>query len=328
MATRITFSADVGQIATASNTDGSIRWHVYERPFGNGTTIFVQREVNSVLEAEVRLLAEGTKPEVYFDANLSKWLLFYVLNENAFLITADENDPITTQPGQTNTTQDTIATNLTQPLNLNMVARQLYNTLPGVGSIYNGPPAVNSMQIGAGPSDVTLALRWGPKPTDNELVAGFLIYFLDLATKRYTRIGSFEPFDPMTPIYEQVIPRVSGTYFVVQVNYKGNVSTQLVVGRIQRPSDTIDDNTALDRIYPRYGDGQLGEFIFVDRTPVLVVRSDTIRPRYGDGADSLISMATFLPIQVANEVDDIKPRYGDGFTASLEQTGSGGVIIG
>lgn len=328
MATRITFSADVGQIATASNTDGSIRWHVYERPFGNGTTIFVQREVNGSLEAEVRLLAEGTKPEVYFDANLSKWLLFYVLNESAFLITADENDPIATQPPQVDTTQDTLATNFTQPLNLNMVARQLYDALPGFGTIYNGPPAVASMRVGAGTNPSTIAVRWLPKTSDNLLVAGFLVYFLDPATRRYSRIGTFEPYNPLALDYEQIVPRASGMYFVVQVNYKGNASTQLIVGRIQRPNDTIDDNTPLDRFNPRFGDGQLGEFIFVDRTPVLVIRGDSFSPRFGDGASNTFALATFLPIQVADELDVFKPRFGDGFTASLSQTGFGGVIIG
>ena len=328
MATRITFSADVGQISTASNTDGSIRWHAYTRPFGNGRTIFVQREVNGTLEAEVRLLAEGSKPEVYFDANLSKWLLFYVLNENAFLITADENDPIATQPSQTDTTQDTFATNLSRPTNLNQVAQQLYDTQPGIGSIYTGPPAVAQLQIGAGTSDSTLGVRWVPKQTENELVAGFLVFLLDPATKKYNQVGTFEPYSASATFYEQVVPKVAGTYFVVQVNYQGNVSQQLSVGRIQQPSDNVDDNSALDRFNPRIGDGLLGDFVFVDRTPVLVIRSDTFKPRIGGNGEVSLSFVTYEPIQAADEADTIKPRYGDGFTASLEQTGSGGVIIG
>lgn len=328
MATRITFSADVGRISTASNVDGSIRWHVYERPFGNGTTIFIQREVNGTLEPEVRLLAEGTKPEVYFDVNTSKWLLFYVLNENAFLITADETDAIATQPGQVDTTQDTIAPGFSQPLNLDLVARQLYDALPGIGTIYNGPPALETVRVGAGSSDSTLAIRWVPKSTDNELTAGFFIYRQTPATKGFARVGTFEPFASATFAYEQIVPKEAGTYFVVQVNYRGNVSSSLVVDRIQPPSDTVDDNVALDRFNVRFGDGQLGEFVFVDRTPVVIVRGDTIRPRFGEGFDSSFSVSTFLPVQVGDEVDNIKARFGDGFAVSLEQTGFGGVVIG
>jgi hypothetical protein len=345
MATQITFTDDVGRIATASNADGSIRWHVYERPFGQGTSVFVQREVNGSLQAEVRLLSEGERPEVFFDEANSRWLIFYVLNESAFLITADENDAPATQPPQTGTTRDALrpGPGIGNP---NDFATREFDSIPfGAERIaYNGPPDIRQFGVGAGPGapGTNFAVVFQPEasPTTNRNlnIAGFRVLRQDFSGRvEDVTPGGFIPFVGFRT-YEAVVPAVPGRYVVVQDNFRGDATSQLVRGRPIPPtdeafSDGLTADFALSRTLPRLGlglqdNGDLG-FIFVDASPVVIIRGDAFPTRNGTSDNiSEIQFVQFTPVAPIIRNDTLLTRVGEGFQVLLTQTGQGGVIIG
>ena len=347
MATRITFTDDVGRIATASNADGSIRWHAYERPFGNGITIFVQREVNGVLEAEVRLLNEGERPEIFFDPATSRWLIFYVLNENAFLITADENDVPATQPPQLGTTADQFRPSTSDP-NAQTYDQRLSNRVPlggiAVGA-YNGPPDVGAFGVGAFVPGTTFAVRWVPESSAltnlNLNIAGFRILRQDFGGPVVdVTPGGFIAFDGFR-LYEESVAAVPGRYFVVQDNFRGDATTAIVEGLPLPPGDTMvsagdTSDLAISRFEIRTGQGfrtaaDTG-LTFVDSAPVLIIEVDPIVVSAGQGLpesqDVTFNITTFGQTVPIIQTDTPIPSTGEGFFVSLTQTGFGNVVIG
>lgn len=346
MPTQITFTDDVGRIATASNVDGSIRWHVYERPFGQGTSLYIQREVFGVLEAEVRLLSEGERPEVYYDAVNARWMLFYVLNESAFLVTADETDVPTTQPPQAGTTQDAIRSGPGVG-NPNSFAQREFDSVPfGVERVaYNGPPDISQFGVGGGPGApgtnfvVVFQPAQNVESNRNLNVAGFRILRQDFAGRvtDVTPGPDLIPFDGYR-VYEVSVPAVPGRYTVVQDNFRGDASRQIVRGRPVPPTDiALSDGRsadfALSRLAARVGLGVQRsndfEFSFVDSAPVSVVYIDNFVARVGSSDNiGTIQFVQFTPASAIVRGDVQVGRIGEGFQVLLTQTGRSGVIIG
>lgn len=342
MPTQITFTDDVGRISTASNADGTIRWHVYERPFGAGTSIYIQREVNGVQEAEVRLLNEGQRPEVFFDTDSSQWLLFYVLNENAFLITADENDTPVTQPPQTGTTLDQFRPGASAPRSAQTLAEQNNNEF-SVGlslGIYDGPPTINNVDVGQSSNPgAELVVRWSPPSFQNLNVVGFVVFRRDF-TGGLVNVtpGGREPFQGFDFLYEVVVPAASGTYYVAQINTRGDATDAEVIGDIVPPGSQIlgdgtNNNDFIDRLEVRGGDGRGPQdlnFAIIGAAPVTVIQTDTGRFAAGEGfLSGLVNIdADFEPIIGAIENDAGRLAVGEGFFAALDISGFGGVIVG
>lgn len=348
MTTQITFSDDVGRIATASNSDGSIRWHAYERPFGAGTSIFIQRELNGVLEPEVRFLNEGERPEIFFDSAGNRWLIFYVLNENSFLITADETDIPVTQPPQVGSTAtDQFRPGASDP-NGQTFGDRNFNRYPiglAIGS-YNGPPDVELFGVGQSTNPgVQYAVRWRAAESTlanrNLYPAGFRI-LRQLFTGQITDVtpGGFVAFSGFVN-YEVFVDAVPGRYFVAQDNFRGDATTDIERGRVIPPGDSLVSdgqtlNLAMERLEIRTGASfELGSDLgitFIDRSPVTIVEVDPFTVRVGEGLttdqDRELRFVTFAAAAQTTENDTFEVRVGEGFAVPLEQTGFGGVIIG
>lgn len=341
----ITFTADVGRISTASNVDGSIRWHIYERPFGNGTSIFVRREVSGVLEAEVRLFNEGERPEIFFNPATSQWLIFYTLNENAFLVTADENDTPTTQPPQIGTTRDQLRPGGSAPRSEQTLAQQNDNEfLIGLSlGVYDGPRRVVEFAIGASKTPLTsLIVRWRAVPTtaanQNLNVAGFRV-FRQAFTGGITDItpGGLTAVQPFSDDYEVEVPLNNGVYYVTQVNFRGDATTALVESRLRPPGSRLlssgrADGDVLDRFEIRGGsprESQDLNLAIIGAAPVQILRDDVFRIAGGESFRTLeIPVVDFQELVVATPTDGLAVRGGDGFNALLTIVGQGSVIVG
>jgi hypothetical protein len=256
MATQITFSNDVGRVSTASNPDGSIRWHVYSRLISGRSRIFVRREVGGVVDAEpgIQLVFEGEDPEVYFEPDLGasgQFCVFYRLNDNYWWVRTDEPDVPTPQPAQTDTVTDhNIVRGVSDPERLSVG-----DNSPGLRSIGtdrhvqavrmdNNPPRSEAAVVGpvvGPPGSQTFRIRWRPVPTSissqNINIVGFNVYLRRRGTGALKKVnGPLVPFDGYDPkIYEVDVPNEPGDYFVTQVNRAGDGTSNLVESLVRRP---------------------------------------------------------------------------------------------
>jgi hypothetical protein len=347
LANQITFTDDVLNISTASNADGSIRWHVYEKPHGNGTSIFVQREVNAVLEAEVRLLAEGARPEIFFDAANLEWIFIYNLQENAFMIRYDELEvPTTALPQVGDTAVDHYSTSAGNPNTKTTGQRaqeKVFNR--NFQDADNAPPTPDSVAIGAGPTPGTdFRVRFLPHANQQDVnIAGFNIYVKRLSDGGVERAnGALVPFTgSLLSVHEAVVPAIAGTYFVTQVNRKGTsaVPTALEEGRKRAPNDFVP-GTGLDLdaaitsfMHPFVGEGVVGKITFVQAGVIFfTVPTDTYKDAHiGEGFDLFAEViTTTFPIVLPFPPPDLykDAHIGEGFKKKILLVGTGGVIIG
>lgn len=343
---QITFSDDVGRVSAATNLDASIRWYCYERPAGTGTSIFVQRESNGILEAEVQFLAEGDRPEIFFDPVTSQWIFTYRLNENLWMITIDEPDVPVLQIAQTGTIinhhrpgmSDHATRTVKQTINERVIS--LSHT-----DVDNTPSAV--VAVGVGGRDSTYIVQWRAEPsitTDLNLnIAGFNIH-----VKRHgdgavvqvnTELIPFKGFDPYE--YSVEVPIVPGTYYVTQVSYRGDASSNLIQSRIKAPLNEIFDYSFFSApLKLTSGEARSPEdlnFIIVETRPVVIKREDVFDIGYnGDGLIASSSMPyRYDIIQVVSSsgvqpLDDIYSleHNGDGIAVRISGSGFGTIIVG
>ena len=345
MSTPITSTGDVGRISIATNNSASITWYCYERPYANGTSVFVQREVNGVFEAEVRFLAEGTRPEIFFDPIDNEWVFCYVLNEKLWMITIGETDVPITQAAQTGTIIDhfRMAT-FNNPES--QVIRQIASAVTiGIGHIdINDSKAVNAISVGASADPAMWSVRWRAQPSvDSNLnlnIAGFYVYVrrhLDGAVIRANEnLVQFHGFDPI--VYAVDVDPVMGQYFVVQVNYKGDASDQLVEGRIKSsPSDTISGivgNTSLMGL--KFGEASRTDdldFTFVDTLPASVLPpQDTFHQNsYGMGDSGSYNVNfTYDFVYAISGTDSTfnQNSYGEGVRLFISGAGLDSIVVG
>ena len=352
MATQITFSDDVLNVSTASNTDASIRWHVYERvtnPSIRKRAIFVRRWTSGGgLEAEQQILDEGSLPKIIFDAVNSKWVILYTLYENVFVVTFAEAEVPTLQPPQ-------VGDNVTDHERTSAIIddgdiggrRTMAERIESFGRLgvrkvdaYNGPPFPGTVAIVASATPDTLAVRWTLSESDfgstlaTDLVAGFEVYReLELISGLIPFSGSF------ATVYDFDITSVPGNYYVRVLFYKGDSSTLLTDNRIPKPGDRLRgsgsdiDGIILGNIFlgPGVADVANPKLLrVVDARPVTLIRSETfLRPELGESQDQVFyATQEFLPTDDSVAADTfVRPEIGRGRRLALSQTGVGSVII-
>lgn len=357
MPTQLTFTNDITDISTAQNADGSIRWHVYSRQIGNSSKIYVRRETPpNTFEAEVLFLQEGEKPRVFFDPSLNQWLVVYRLNENMWWVRTDENDAPTTQTAQTtNLLVSGFGAAVGETPGPEIVAEKqeaLFAQNPQGPYAFNAPRPVATIGIGPSPTPGMFEVRWRATPTSDangnaqwaygefprHFIAGFNVYRINLADGSLVKLNPspvpFEGFDPKLYVYPT--PAVAGTYFVVQVNFRGPHSTGTVEGRIVgAPRDLVrSDGTALPDIveaaFPSHiGDiSEVSRFVVTDRTPLLVLQLDFFPSHIGEGFEGDITVLDFAEVQIADFGETFPSHIGEGFFSRITQTGTGSVLVG
>jgi hypothetical protein len=346
LANQITFTDDVINISSASNADGTVRWHVYERPHGNGTSIFVQRELSGVLQAEVRLLAEGARPEIFFDSGNSEWIFIYNLQENAFMVRYDENEvPIPLIPQTGDTAVDHYSSTLGQRSTATLgerADRQVINRGPQDAD--NKPPSPDSVSVAAGPSPGTnFRIRWLPHAGQQDvLIAGFNVYVKRSSDGGMQKVnGALVPYlGSLLQVHETVVPVVAGRYYVTQVNRKGTaaVLTSLEEGRKREPSDAIEGDGlslggAVEAFMHRFmGEGLVGTITFVQGGSVFAnAPTDAYKDAHmGEGFDLVGDVVQGnIPLVVEFADDNYKDAHmGEGFDKGILLVGTSGVVIG
>lgn len=351
MAFQITLTGDVGRIAAAANEDSSIKWYCYERPYGGGTSIYVQREIDGILQAEVRFLAEGENPEIFFDPVTDQWIFTYVLNENLWMIAIDENDSPITQSAQAGTVIDhyRLGSSTTETRDTRTIAVQKSISI-GPVDIDDSPRAVEGMGVVASSSPGTLYnVRWicaqNTVSNQNLYPAGFNIYVRTHDDRELVRLNSeLIPFVDYSTIYETEVRAIAGTYYVTQVSYKGDASTQLQEARIKEPSDEVFSTgtelpTLSTSVFERlFGQGRRAEDItltFVETLPVSVIRGDVYQQTaFGEGNIASASLLTYGIVQVqSGNTQPITDTYrqsgfGEGLRLFLSGSDFGSVIVG
>lgn len=345
MATPLTSTGDVGRISVATNNSATITWYCYERPHNTGTSIFVQREVNGSFEPEVRLLAEGGRPEIFFDPIDNIWIFTYVLNEKLWMITIGENDAPATQAGQTGTVIDHYRSVVFDQPETQVVRQVAGAVTIGLGHIdADDSKSVNSMAVGASTDPTKWSVRWRAEPTaitnENLNIAGFYVYVRRIGDGAVVRASEqmtpFHGFDPV--VYSVDVDPVEGRYFVVQVNYKGDASDQLYEGRIRTtPSDTIQGivgNTSRTKL--SYGEAsrtQDLDFTFVDTSPASILPpQDTFNQNsFGmgvSGSYNVISQFDFVYAISGTDSTFNQNSYGEGVRLFISGAGLDNIVVG
>lgn len=91
---QITYSNNIRACSTASNTDSSIRWHVYERNSDDSPGfqgIYLRRQFDrGDLESEIQLASIGESPKILFIGN--QWILLYTFANRVVQVTYSLNE--------------------------------------------------------------------------------------------------------------------------------------------------------------------------------------------------------------------------------------------
>lgn len=349
MATPITDTGDVGVISVATNANATITWYAYERPHGTGTSIFIQREVNGVFETEVRFLAEGEKPKIFFDPTQLEWILLYVLNENLWMITIDEETEPATQSSQSGTVVDNFTSKHVDSKN-KFTAKTIISERSIHGSntysIDNTKTLEDVTVVASMTPSTTMNVRWKAKDNtisnQNENIYGFNIYarrFLDGALAKINNDPILFKGDT-SEIYEHEVPKAGGQYFVTQINYKGNVTSQLIEGLIKPPSDKafkndIESNEDIGSSR-NYGEslGAIPYNISDNAAANVIPPVDNMESLGGGGLFNSSSIINNDVVQVVSGSSQpiIEPTqqfaYGGGLRLFISGTGLGRIIVG
>lgn len=354
---QITFTGDVGRVAAATNADGSIIWYCYERPYLTGTSIFVQRCLNGVFQAEVRFLAAGQRPNIFFDPFTTQWIFTYVLNEKLYMITIGETDAPTPQPSQTGTLIDHYRLAPIQQPDLRSIAESSFQRDTGDGPIDadNSPPPPNALRVGASEvPGVNFTVQWRatPNTTSNQNLycVGFNIYVRRYSDGALLKANStmipFMGFDPH--VYTAEVPAVAGKYYVTQVNTKGPNSSQQIEGRIKPPFDEVFSNGVnlptvnTSRMGQLFGQGRPGPedlvFTVTSFAPVTIIPNDDLfkQTMAGDAAipsSSYTFVYTVVQVVSASLYPPLQDTYmqsafGEGLKLFISGSGTGVISIG
>lgn len=343
MATKITFTDDVGLVSTASNTSGTYRWHVYERTVAGKTAIYVQREVSSVLDPEVKFVPDGGKPKISFDATLAKWLLIYEFNEQSWMLLIDETTAPTERPIQQDTILIHMRTGHDDPKGIDVAAavRDSTDSMPGTDA-YSAPALQFAVGVAASPTEGLFRVRWLPKSDVtksyfNENLVGFHVYLKRADNGQITRLNltliPFTGFD----IYEYEVPEVGGTYMVTQVERKGRNTATTAESRLGNPKDEV---RADRRLFPTTVRSFMGRAHGEGHTPLADITADFDVINYPTETDNLphnrgegfLSTAEITDdydnIEYPVQTDNLPHNRGEGFTSRILLTGFGPIVIG
>lgn len=352
-ASQITFTNDVGKIATASNTNGSIRWHVYERDLGGGvTSIYVQRELSGVLQPEVRFVRDGRRPAVFFDTVSAQWILLYEFNESVWMIRADETTAPILQISQLGTFITHMRSKSSDDSNDQSVAERLLSMVDSLGTTdcHFGPASMQAVAVCASPTIGTFEVRWLPQfildSTDaqgfNKRIVGFNVYLRDDRDGAVTRVNpGMIPFLGDNRLHSYATPGRAGTWMVTQIEQWG--LGRLVEGRLGYPKDRVPGTgTTLPVIIEAIMDRKCGHgnegsdivFTFVSFAPLTInVAVDTFPGHtLGESPPFVEPVVTtvFSEFFAANESDTF-PGHARGDTIvpiRITQTGFDVIVVG
>lgn len=349
MATKITFTDDVGRVSTAQNVAGTIRWHVYDRTVGGVPGIYVQRELADVLQPEQQILVQGDRPEVFFDVGLAQFILLYRKDERMFMLRYLEAEvpvlesaqlAVVVQPpipaGVTFTPVDLHSPGPADSAQPDSVAQRQFGLTESAPSVdaYNGPPPPLAIGVGAAPTAGFFRIRWRARLSTNadgnatwfydpvrHYIAGFHVYLRRQDSGALERLTlSMVPFVGLDPVvYELEVPAVAGTYFVTQVNRQGPYSTNLVEGRIHSPRDVVrSDGTLLPDVVRSFMDSKVGEsiqsqdlrFVVVSTGAVVITPpSETFPSHLGEGFGSSSRIISSYSPQFVADQADTFPSH-------------------
>jgi len=343
MATKITFTDDVGLVSTASNPSGTYRWHVYERTIAGKTAIYVQREVSSVLDPEVKFVPDGGKPRISYDDTLAKWILIYEFNEQSWMLLIDE----TTAPSERPIQQDTILIHMrTAPdypdtLDVASAVRESTDSVPSVDA-YSSPAQLFSVGVAASPTEGRFRVRWLPKrdesnPPFNENLIGFNVYMKRADTGQIVKLNpSLIPFVDYN-IHEYEVPEVGGVYMVTEVERKGRNTTSTAESRLGHPKDEV---RADRQLLPTTIRSFMGRAHGEGASPTVAItadydiinyptETDNLPHNRGEGFTSSAAITDdFDVIAFPIETDNLPHNRGEGFTSRILLTGYGPIVIG
>jgi hypothetical protein len=364
MATRITFSQDVTWTRTAENDDGTIRWHVYSRtpPGTLKPGIYVQRQVNEVLEAEVLLMQEGDRPAIHFNSQRQQFDLLYRLNESVYLVRIDETTVPTTQGPQS----ETIQTDFSQqpggeewpknprPIRDLQLDFSLHTRSAPNVQVRSKPVSVS---VHGSSTAGKLFVRWSPDAsTPPEQIAGFNVYLVEGQWGRLIKLnGSLVPPVPAPAVrlLELEVPARSGTYFVTQVDFRGLGAGLLQHEQLFGAVSSVQDEglrtsrerifgsgrdfgfaaSAFDLLAPGGESFDTEEITFVDKAPVFLGIHTSPFDKLAPGGESFdTEEATFVdkaPVFLGSHqsnLDKLTPG-GTGFRQSFTISGFGTIIV-
>lgn len=337
MPTQITNTDDVLSISLASNVDGTIRWHVYERVKGTGSALYVQREVDHEFETEVEIVPEGGKPRITFDHLNSVWVLLYVLNENVFMLQYTETELPTGIAEQNETAVNHFVGHVNDGSETQTIAQRAAAARIGVKvrDAYNGPPAPVSTAIAANPTPGYVNIRWQPTLRDDVRIAGFRVWRKNASNGALVSLTGIVPYEGVG-VHEAAVPYKQGTYYVTQVHYKGDSDTDTTEGRVLPPGDTVSGDLVSIEAFM---DAKMGEG-FTLRTEkidagivLIIVPGDQMNSQYrGEGFNFTFENPQEI-VPIVLPTGDTQSLFndrhtGEGFVLRVQRTGLGSVIIG
>jgi len=356
MAQRITLTGDVTAIATASNTDGSIRLHLYTRVVAGKPAVYVQREVGGALTAEVLLMQEGTIKSAAYNVTRAQFDFVYELNESLYLVRIDEATVPTTQTAQTDTFQAEVSLfpgGAAPPDNRTVAALsavRLWKThSPQVyaGSDPEGVTVTASQTAG------TFKVRWNPdSSTAAKHIAGFNVYVFGPWRRLIKLNGALIPFVATIPTrqFELEVPALAGRYLVTQVDCDGD-ETGLVQagvtfgpaapgsteGRLKASAEVLGNGRSLAfaasdiELSPGGQDHRAPEFSGTSFVPVLLGTLDDLLELSPGGADLSVptfETVDFAPASIVANTDNLGlSPGGEGFLQAFTLTGFGTIIV-
>jgi len=365
VATQITFTNDVGEVSTASNLDGTIRWHVYERTVNGLRSVYLQRELAGVLQPEVKLIIEGDTPEVYFaedlgGAGVHQWVIFYHFHEQLWMLRYTENEAPVTIAIQTldlfHNALRTLPSAEVPRTDAPTIADRQAEFFGAIApqDVYNGPLPPSSVAVAASPNPGMFRVRWRARASTQtsgnadffsdpmkHFIAGFNVYRRNPDASIQKLNGVLVPFAGLDPtLYEFETPAAPGTYFVSQVNFRGPLMTDLVEGRVGvRDLIRTDGDDMPDVIRSVVGAGpgegkrrEDFEILFNNLAPIFLgAQFDPFNSHGpGEGFNSNAAIGfdydTFFIDIATDPFNGHGP--GEGFQSRVVQTGFGTIIIG
>jgi hypothetical protein len=335
MAVQLTASDDVRAVSVAANTDASIRWHVYERLISGSPAVYLQRELNEVLQAEQQLVPEGANPRVLFNTTSSEWILFYTLQESVFMLRYGETEiPIIIAPQVADTSISHYRLGPSDSGDSRTMGTRATEMVIGLASrdSANGPIRPDSVAVGGADTPGNIVVRWLPNSTQLTNIAGYYVYRCSALTGGVERISTLQAYNgPGVHEFETTFQQ--GTYYVTQVNYKGE-ATATIEGRILPPGDELLSTLTITEAFmdAKLGAGQALVTEVIDRAPLVVpVPTDNFPSvQVADGYHFTYSNPQVtVPLAISVPTDSYPSvMTGSGVTMAVTKTGTGTIVIG
>lgn len=335
MAMQLTTSDDVTTVSVAANTDASIRWYVYERVVSGSPAVYLQRELSGVLQTEQQLVPEGANPRVFFSAHSLEWVLFYTLQESVFMLRYGETEvPVIIAPQVADTSISHYRLAPSDSRDTRDMGQRATEVVIGLASRdgTNGPVKPDSVAIGGADTPGNVVVRWLPNSTQLTNIAGYYVYRRSATTGGVARISPLQAYNgPGVHEFEVAFER--GTYYVTQVNYRGDTTTT-VEGRILPPGDELLRDLTVTEAFmdAKLGAGQALVTEVVDRAPLVIPVPTDNFPSVQTAPGYYFTYSNpqvTVPLSISVPTDAYPSvMTGSGATMTVTKTGTGTIVIG